>query len=159
MHDVGGGQPEDRLDLGRAPLGVGGREVDLVEDGDDLEVVLEGLVAVGQGLGLDPLGGVDQQDGPFARGQRPADLVAEVHVARGVDEVEGVVLPRDPHVLGLDGDAPLALDVHRVEVLLAHWRGSTAPVSSRMRSDSVDFPWSTWLMMEKLRIRSMGSTG
>ena len=38
-------------------------------------------------------------------------------------------------------------------------RGSTAPVSSRMRSDRVDLPWSTWLMMEKLRMRSMGSTG
>src|ERR1700694_216700 len=32
--------------------------------------------------------------------------------------------------------------------------GSTAPVSSRTRSDSVDFPWSTWLMIEKLRIES-----
>ena len=29
----------------------------------------------------------------------------------------------DPDVLGLDGDAPLALDVHRVEVLLAHVPG------------------------------------
>ena len=32
-------------------------------------------------------------------------------------------------------------------------RGSTAPVSSRMRSDSVDLPWSTWLMIEKFRMR------
>ena len=31
-----------------------------------------------------------------------------------------MVLPLDPHVLGLDGDAPLALEVHRVEVLLLH---------------------------------------
>ena len=35
-------------------------------------------------------------------------------------------------------------------------RGSTAPVSSRIRSDSVDLPWSTWLMIEKLRMRSVG---
>src|SRR5215471_10317040 len=37
-------------------------------------------------------------------------------------------------------------------------RASTAPVSSRMRSDSVDLPWSTWAMIEKLRMRerSMG---
>ena len=33
-------------------------------------------------------------------------------------------------------------------------RMSTAPVTSRMRSDSVDFPWSMWAMMEKLRIRA-----
>src|SRR4051794_26735739 len=35
-------------------------------------------------------------------------------------------------------------------------RGSTAPVTSRMRSASVDLPWSMWAMIEKLRIRSMG---
>src|SRR4051794_18514015 len=33
-------------------------------------------------------------------------------------------------------------------------RASTAPVSSRMRSDSVDLPWSTWAMIEMLRMRS-----
>ena len=36
-------------------------------------------------------------------------------------------------------------------------RGSTAPVSSRMRSERVDLPWSTWLMMEKLRMRSIAT--
>src|SRR3954447_14462750 len=33
-------------------------------------------------------------------------------------------------------------------------RASTAPVSSRMRSESVDLPWSTWAMIERLRMRS-----
>src|SRR3954453_19723943 len=33
-------------------------------------------------------------------------------------------------------------------------RASTAPVSSRMRSDSVDLPWSIWAMIERLRMRS-----
>ena len=31
-------------------------------------------------------------------------------------------------------------------------RGCSAPVSSRKRSASVDFPWSMWAMMEKLRM-------
>src|SRR3954451_22981152 len=31
-------------------------------------------------------------------------------------------------------------------------RGSTVPVISRMRSASVDFPWSMWAMIEKLRM-------
>src|SRR3954454_7938400 len=35
-------------------------------------------------------------------------------------------------------------------------RGSTAPVTSRMRSASVDLPWSMWAMIEKLRMRSIG---
>src|SRR3954468_12641548 len=34
--------------------------------------------------------------------------------------------------------------------------GSTAPVTSRMRSARVDLPWSMWAMMQKLRMRSMG---
>jgi hypothetical protein len=33
------------------------------------------------------------------------------------------------------------------------WRGSTVWVISRMRSASVDFPWSMWAMIEKLRMR------
>src|SRR5207248_8991314 len=48
------------------------------------------------------------------------DLVPEVDVAGRVDEVQRVVLPRQPHVLGLDGDASLPLELHGIEVLLAH---------------------------------------
>src|SRR5215212_2998714 len=36
-------------------------------------------------------------------------------------------------------------------------RGSTAPVISRMRSASVDFPWSMWAMIEKLRMLAAGA--
>ena len=62
-----GRQPQDRvsgnaqhlLDLGRVPVGVGGGQVDLVEGGHDLEVMLQGQVAVGQRLRLDALEGVD----------------------------------------------------------------------------------------------------
>ena len=60
-HDVVGGDAEDVLDLGGEAVGVGGREIDLVEHGDDRQVVLEGEVAVGERLRLDPLGGVDDQ--------------------------------------------------------------------------------------------------
>src|SRR6185436_17213793 len=63
------------------------------------------------------------QDGPFAGGEAPRDLVVEVDVPRGVDEVELVgdavfrgVLEAD--VLRLDRDPPLPLDVHLVEELL-----------------------------------------
>ena len=90
------GEAEHLLDLRRVALGVGGGQVDLVERGHDLEVVLDRLVAVGQGLGLDALRGVDQQHRPLAGGQRPADLVAEVDVAGGVDEVQDVVLEDAP---------------------------------------------------------------
>ena len=51
------------------PVGVGGRQVDLVQRGDDLEVVLERQVAVGEGLGLDALGGVDDEHDALAGGE------------------------------------------------------------------------------------------
>src|SRR6185503_6887184 len=67
------------------------RQIDLVEYGYDLEVALERQVRVGDGLGLDALGGVHHEERPFACGQAPAHLVAEVHVSRGVDQLELVV--------------------------------------------------------------------
>src|SRR3954467_12670940 len=36
-------------------------------------------------------------------------------------------------------------------------RASTAPVTSRMRSASVDLPWSMWAMIEKLRMLAAGA--
>ena len=118
-----GGQAQHLLDLGRVPVGVGRGQVDLVEGGHDLQVVLEGHVAVGQGLGLDALGRVHHQDHRLAGGQGAAHLVAEVDVAGGVDEVDHVVPPAQPHRLELDGDAPLPLQLHGVEELLAHLAG------------------------------------
>ena len=118
-----GRDAEHLLDLVGVAVGVGGRQVDLVEGGDDLEVVLEGQVAVGEGLGLDALGGVDEEHRALAGGQAAAHLVGEVDVAGRVDEVEDVALPVEADRLELDGDAPLPLDVHRVEVLLRACRG------------------------------------
>ena len=104
---------------------VAGRQVDLVEHGDDLEVVVDRQVRVGDRLRLDPLRGVDEQHGAFAGRQAARDLVGEVDVAGRVDEVELVGLPvtgrvGDAHRLALDGDAALALQVHLVEQLLLH---------------------------------------
>ena len=101
------------------------RQVDLVQHRDDLEVVVDGEVGVGHRLRLDPLRGVDQQHGALAGGEAARDLVGEVHVPGGVDQVELVVLAvlrrvGDAHGLALDGDAALALQVHLVEELLLH---------------------------------------
>ena len=108
-------------------LGLGRRQVDLVEHRDDRELVLHGEVEVRQGLRLDPLCGVDEQHGSLARGEGAGDLVGEVDVPGGVDHVQGVrravELPGHADGLGLDGDAALALDVHAVEVLRAHRPG------------------------------------
>jgi hypothetical protein len=152
-----GRQPEHVLDLEGAAFRIGRRQVDLVEHGHDLEVVLHGLVAVGQGLGLDPLRGVHQEDRPLAGGERAAHLVAEVDVAGGVDEVEDMAVVETRTFWAL-----MVMPRSRSMSMESRYcsrisRGSTAPVISRMRSDRVDLPWSTWLMMEKLRMCSMAT--
>jgi hypothetical protein len=88
-------------------------------------VVVDGEIDVGQRLRLDPLAGVDQQQRAFARRQRARDLVGEVDVARRVDQVElvGLAVARvvgEAHRLGLDGDTPLAFQLHGIEHLLLH---------------------------------------
>ncbi len=65
------GDADDLLDLAPHQLRVGVGEVDLVDDGDDLEVVVDGLVDVGERLRLDALGRVDDQQRAFTRGERP----------------------------------------------------------------------------------------
>ena len=126
---VGGVAADEVRQLLGELLRLGGGQVDLVEHRDDGEVVLHRQVEVGERLGLDALGGVDQQDRALAGGQRAGHLVGEVDVPRGVDHVQDVGAarpvaagrrPRQPDRLRLDRDAPLTLDVHPVEVLGAH---------------------------------------
>jgi hypothetical protein len=111
--------------LGGDAIGVGGGEIDLVDHRDDLQILLDGHIGVGQRLGLHALRGVDHQQRPLARLEAARHLVGEVDVAGGVDEVQlvgvaGGVFVVDPDRVRLDGDAPLALDLHLVEHLVAH---------------------------------------
>ena len=86
-------QPQFPVDLLLDPLRrrPTGRSILLIT-GMMVEVVLHGQVEVGQGLGLHPLGGVHQEQHALAGGQGPGDLVGEIHVARGVDQIELVLL-------------------------------------------------------------------
>ncbi len=114
---------EHTLDLPRDPVGVRRGEVDLVHGRHDREVVLERQIAVGEGLRLDALRRVDEEQRAFARGEAARDLVPEVDMPGRVDEAEDVVLPFEANVLSLDGDAALTFEIHRVEVLRPHVAG------------------------------------
>ena len=119
----------------------------------------EGEVDVGERLGLDALGGVDDEDGALAGLEAAADLVAEVDVAGRVDEVEAVVWPSRAAYSRRTARALMVMPFSRSRSMesstwLVIWRASMVCVSSRMRSASVDLPWSTWAMMLKLRRRA-----
>ena len=119
---------QDVLQLVHDRLRVRRRQVDLVEDRDERQPLLEREMDVGQRLRLDALGRVDDEDRALARLEAVADLVGEVDVTGRVDEVEAVgqaVVRRvlEPDRAGLDRDALLALQVHRVEDLARHLAG------------------------------------
>ena len=82
--------------------------------------MLHGQIGVGQGLGLDALAGVHDKHRALAGGQRPGHLIVKVHMAWGVDEVQVIGLPVLGLIFqadgpGLDGNAPLPLQVHVVQ--------------------------------------------
>ena len=88
-------------------------------------VGIDGLVDIGERLGLDPLGGIDDQKRALDGAHGAGDLIGEVDMAGGVDEVEDIGLAIlggvfDADGVGLDGDAALALDIHGVQELLLH---------------------------------------
>jgi len=88
--------------------------VDLVEEQDGPQATRERLGHHELGLRERPLGRVDQEDGAVHHAQHALNLAAEVGVAGRIHSVHGVTAPRHGRVLGLNGDAPLALQRHRV---------------------------------------------
>ena len=73
-------------------VGLGRRQVDLVEHRHDLVAGVERVIDVGERLRLDALAGVDHQQRAFAGGQRARHLVGEVDMAGRVDQVEDIGL-------------------------------------------------------------------
>ena len=101
-----------------------GRSI-LFSTGTTVDALLDRRVAVRDRLRLHALRRVDDQQRALARRERARHLVGEVDVARRVDQVELVDLAVARLVgqrggLRLDRDPALALEVHRVEDLLAH---------------------------------------
>ena len=121
-----GALADELRDLRGGAVRVGLRQVDLVDDRDDLEVVLDREVGVGEGLRLDALRGVDDEQRALAGLQRARDLVREVDVAGRVDQVELVAAPEDAHRLGLDRDPALALELHACRAPAPASPGGTA---------------------------------
>ncbi len=122
---VGGIEPDHVLDLLLDLVDFGGGQIDLVEHRHDFVAGIERVIDIGEGLRLDALGGIDDQQRALDGGHRARDFIGEVDMAGRVDEIEDVVfavlrLVVQPDGLRLDGDAALALDIHRIEHLLLH---------------------------------------
>ena len=115
----------DILDLVDDPLRIGTRKVDLVDDRENVEVVVQSQINVGQGLSLNTLSGIHHEDCSVAGCQTSGNLIVEVHMARGVNEVEDILLAilgviNRADSLGFDRDSALPLQFHVVQHLLLH---------------------------------------
>ena len=88
--------------------------VHLVDEADARHVVAVGLPPDRLGLRLDAGDAVEHGDGAVEHAQRALHLDGEVDVARGVDDVDGVVVPLAGGRGGRDGDAALLLLLHPV---------------------------------------------
>ena len=153
--DVLGGDAEHGLDLVGVPVGIGGRQVDLVERGHDLEVVLHAPSSSWPGSGPRSPG----KRRPRAPRPRtpPASATPRSRSRRGPGvSIRWSVWPfHDTRTFW----ALMVMPRSRSRSMESrYWarmsRASTAPVISRIRSDSVDLPWSMWAMIEKLRMRA-----
>ncbi len=118
-------ESDDLFDLPARFFGLRAGQVDLVNHRNDLEVVLNREIGVGQRLRFDALRRVDQQHGAFARRKRPGHFVGKVDMARRIDEVEDVGLPVsgrvvEAHRVRLDGNTAFTLEIHRIQHLRFH---------------------------------------
>ncbi len=96
------------------PVEVGARPVHLVDERDSRHAVPVRLPPHRLALRLDPGDGVEHGDRPVEDAQGALDLVGEVDVPGGVDEVDAVAVPGTADGGGEDGDAAVAF--LRVEV-------------------------------------------
>ncbi len=113
------------LDLLTNALRLGGGQVDLVQDRNNVEPRIDRLIHISQRLRLNALTSINNKQRPLASRQTARNLIAEVHMSRRVHEIQNVSLAvfgriGEAHGLRLDCDAALALDVHRVEHLGFH---------------------------------------
>jgi len=112
--------------------------VHLVDEGNLGDAVLVGLVPDGLRLRLHALHGGEDHDGAVENPEAALDLDREVHVPRGVDDMDLVVAPVAGGHGGRDGDPPLLLLGHPVHdglavVDLAHLVGLARVVENPLR--------------------------
>ena len=115
-------QADHGLQLFFGFFNLGSGQIDLVQNRNDFEVVVHSQVRVGKCLCLDSLRRIHDQQRTLAGSQAPGHLVAEIDVARCVDQVENVVAPIAGSVVqanrrGLYRDPTLPFQVHSIQDL------------------------------------------
>jgi hypothetical protein len=143
------------LDLVEQREGIEALAIDLVDEGDDRNVAQAADFEQFSGLAFDALGGIDHHDRRIDRGQRAIGILAEILVARRVEQIEGDALAHEGHHRTRDRDAAL-LDLHPVGL-------GAAPLAMRLdmtgQMDCAADSKSSFSGQRRLARTSAGQTG
>ena len=110
---------QDVLDLLDDAVEVGADTVELVDEDNARNLGFVGVAPVGLRLGLDAAGSAKYPDAAVEYLQRAIDLDREIHVSRGVEQVDLVLVPLQRRRRRGDRDAALFLLRHPVHLRLA----------------------------------------
>ncbi len=126
QHGVARVDPDHGLNLLANAFGLGGRQVDFIDDGNNFEIVVQREVRIRQRLRFHALRRIHHQQCAFAGLQAAGNLIRKIDVPRRIDQVQLIHLPVvgaivEANGVGFDGDAALAFEIHRVEDLLHHF--------------------------------------
>jgi hypothetical protein len=133
---------------------IGADAVEFVDENQAGDAGVIGIAPVGLGLGLDAARAAEDADAAIEHLQRAVDLDGEIHVARGVDDIQPTALPLAGGRGGLDGDAALRSCSMKSMVdspSCTSPRRWILPVSLRIRSVVVVLPASTWAKIPMFR--------
>ena len=110
-HDVQGQFP---LDFVEQVKRIARFAIHLVDEGDDRHVAQPAHLEELQGLGLDAARRVEHHHRAVDGGQRAISVLAEILMARRIEQVEGEAVMLEAHHRRADRDAALLLDLHPV---------------------------------------------
>ena len=99
-------------------------------------MIVVGLSPNGFGLGLDASLGAEDGHAAVEHAKRALDLCGEVHMARGVDDVDARIAPVAGGGGGGDGDAALLLLLHPVHGSRALMGLTELVVDARVEQDA-----------------------
>ena len=119
-------KPDDLLNLASHLVRSCAGEINLVDDRQNLQIMLQCHIDVGQCLCLNALCGIHHKQCALTGSQCTADLIGKVHMAGGVNQVQHILFPvsglvEHPHSLAFNGNPALPLQFHGVKNLLHHF--------------------------------------
>ena len=110
--------------------------IDFIKDNNRFGTDFQGFSEDELGLGLRAFGGVHHQENTIDHAKNALYFSTEVGMAWGINDIHADVFVLERGVFGLDGNAPLPLEIHRVHHPLGHDLVRTE--STRLAEELID---------------------